>query len=114
MDITKTRTELIREAADKLNIVGTGQSLEADYADKLDRAIDPLFMQLAADGICEVVNDQQIPSEWFDPIAGLLANICAPLGGTNYSPQLKEYYEARLKKLTASQPSYAVLESEYF
>ena len=31
MKTTKTRFELIREAADKLNIVGTGQGLEAEY-----------------------------------------------------------------------------------
>jgi|SRR5215475_7044981 len=114
MDITKTRTELIREAADKLNIVGTGQSLEAEYSAKLDSNIDPLFMQLAQDSICEVVNDQEIPSEWFDSLAGLLANICAPLGGKNYDPQIKMYYELTLRRLTSGGPSYAVLESEYF
>lgn len=114
MDITRTRTQLVREAADKLNIVGTGQSLEAEYADKLDGNIDPLFMQLASDGICEVVNDQFIPSEWFDPLAGLLANICSPLGGKNYDPQVKLYYEMQLRRLTSSGPSYSVQEAEYF
>ena len=114
MDITKTRDELIREAADKLKIVGTGQSLEAEYFDKLDGNLDPLFGQLAADGICEVVNDQFIPSEWFDALAGLLANICAPLGGTQYDPRIKEYYEMQLKRLTSSRPSYMVMENEYF
>jgi len=114
MDITKTRDELIREAADKLAIVGTGQSLEAEYADRLNRSIDPLFMQLASDGICEVVNDQNIPSEWFDALAGLLANVNAPLGGKNYDPGAKEYYETRLRRLTASGPAYAILEAEYF
>jgi hypothetical protein len=114
VDITKTRNELIREAADKLNIVGTGQVLEAEYADKLNRSVDPLFMQLSTDGICEVVNDSQIPSEWFDALAGLLANVCATLAGGNFEPQVKEYYEMRLKRLVASSPSYAVMENEYF
>jgi len=114
VDITKTRTELILEAADKLKIVGTGQSLEAEYSAKLDGNIDPLFMQLASDGICEVVNDNQIPSEWFDALAGLLANICAPLGGTGFDPRIQEYYEMKLKRLTSSRPSYTVLENEYF
>lgn len=114
MDITKTRTELIREAADKLNIVGTGQSLDAEYADRLDRNIDPLFMQLARDGVCEVVNDGFIPSEWFDALAGLLANVSAPVGGKNFDPQIKEYYEQRLRRLTAGRPSFNVQEVEYF
>lgn len=114
MNITKTRTELVLEAAHKLTIVGTGQSLEVEYSEKLDNNVDPLFMQLASDGICEVVNDGFIPSEWFDALAGLLANICAPLGGKDYDPRIKEYYEMQLKRLTSSGPSYAVQEAEYF
>lgn len=114
MKITKTRKELLREAADKLNIVGTGQSLEAEYAEKLDNNTDPLLMQLAADGICEVVNDGEIPSEWFDSIAGLLANVSAPIAGKNYDPNIKQYYEATLRRLTSSGPSYNVQEAEYF
>lgn len=114
MDLFKTRTELIREAADKLNIVGTGQPLEVEYADKLNNNVDPLFMQLASDGICNVVNDNYIPSEWFDALSGMLANICAPLGGKNFDPRIKEYYEIQLKRTNSSSPSYAVQESEYF
>lgn len=114
MQITKTRTELVHEAAQKLNIVGTGQPLEAEYAGRIDKSVDPLFMQLATDSICEVVNDQQIPSEWFDAIAGLLGNICANIAGASFDPQIKEYYETRLRRLTASSPSYAVMENEYF
>lgn len=114
MIITKTRTEVVREAADKLRLVGTGQFLEAEYAAKLESSLDPLFLQLAADGICNVVNPAYIPAEWFDPIAGLLANICGPLGGVSYDPRIKEYYEMQLKRLTASGPSYNVQEAEYF
>lgn len=114
MDITKTRTELVREAADKLSIVGTGQALEAEYAEKLDNNVDPLFMQLATDGICTVVNDNNIPSEWFDALAGLLANVSAVVGGKTFDPQIKDYYELRLRRLTSSGPSYVVQEAEYF
>ena len=114
MKTTKTRDELIREAADKLNIVGTGQPLEADYAAKLQNAIDPLFMQLASDNIAEVVNDTAIPSEWFDSLAGLLANVCAHIGGKNFDPNVKQYYEMMLKRVNAMGPSYNVQEAEYF
>lgn len=114
MKITKTRNELVREAADKLNIVGTGQPLEADYAQRIDNSVDPLLMQLASDGIAEVVNDQAIPSEWFDSIAGLLANICAPVGGKAFDPQVKMFYEGMLRRVTSSGPSYNVAEAEYY
>jgi hypothetical protein len=114
MKITKTRSELVREAADKLNIVGTGQALEAEYSERIDNNVDPLLMQLAADGICEVVNDQFIPSEWFDSIAGLLANVSSAIGGKNYDPGAKQFYEMMLRRVTSSGPTYNVQEAEYF
>ena len=114
MQITKTRAELIREAADKLNIVGTGQALEPEYAERIDQNVDPLLLQLSIDGICEVANDDAIPSEWFDAIAGLLANVSAPYAGKMFDAQTKEYYESRLRRLTASGPFYSILETEYY
>lgn len=114
MQITKTRTQLIREAADKLNIVGTGQTLDPEYAERIDQCVDPLLLQLSIDRICEVANDQYIPSEWFDSIAGLLANIAAPYSGKSFDPQIKSYYEMMLRRVTSSGPFYAILEAEYF
>ena len=114
MQITKNRTQLVREAADKLNIVGTGQPLEPEYAERIDQCVDPLILQLSMDAICEVANTDHIPSEWFDSIAGLLANVCAPYAGKLFDPQVKEYYESRLRRLTAHGPHYAVLEVEYY
>jgi hypothetical protein len=114
MKITKSRYELIREAADKLNIVGTGQPLEAEYADRLSFNVDPLIMQLAADGICDVATAESIPSEWFDSIAGLLANQCASLGGKTYDPGVKQFYETMLRRVTSSGPTYNVQETDYF
>lgn len=114
MDVTKTRDELIREAAERLNIVGTGQELESDYSNRLDNNIDPLFAQLMADGVCVVVDPNAIPAEWFDALAGLLGNVSSSVGGKNFDPQIKMYYEMQLKRLVASKPSYVVLEAEYF
>lgn len=114
MDITRTKEELVREAADKLNIVGTGQVLEEEYAEKLRGSLDPLLMQLSRDGICNVVDPLSIPSEWFDALAGLLANVASALGGKNYDPRIKEFYEMQLKRTTSSDPTYAIQEAEYF
>lgn len=114
MEITKTRAALIRAAAEKLNIVGTGQSLEAEYSERIDSYVDPLFAQLAVDDICLVVDDAQIPTEWFDALAGLLANMSASIAGKDFDPNVKEYYELRLRRLTSSGPSYGVQEAEYF
>jgi hypothetical protein len=114
MQLTKTRDEVIREAADKLTLAGTAQPLEAEYGEKLDSNLDPLLLQLAEDDICEVVNPGYIPAQWFDAISGLLANICAPLGGKTFDPRIKEYYEMQLKRLTSTGPSYSVMETDYF
>lgn len=114
MQVTKNRSQLVHEAADKLNLVGTGQPLEAEYAAKIDTNIDPLFSQLSGDKICHVADDDAIPSEWFDALAILLANINAPLSGQRMDPGIKDYAENLLKRITASQPSYETQENEYF
>jgi|SRR5215831_10913041 len=110
----RTRDELIRESAERLNIVGTGQRLEPEYSARIDKNVDPLIAQLASDSICNVANDKFIPAEWFDALAGLLANQCASVGGKNFDPQIKEYYESRLRRLTSGLPTFAVQEAEYF
>lgn len=114
MDISRTREQLILEAADKLQLAGTGQPLEAEYREKINQNIEPLLAQLTRDGICEVSDSNAIPVEWFDPIAGLLANVCAPLGGKNYDPMVRDYYERTLRRITSAKPDYAILEGQYF
>lgn len=114
MEITKSKSQLIHEAAERLGLIGTGQPLDDEYYSKIEGNVDPLVLQLGSDGICNVSNDEAIPSEWFDALAGLLANVCAAVAGKNFDVQIKEYYESRLRRLTASGPYYTVLEVEYF
>lgn len=114
MEITKTRLQLVHDVAGKLRVVGTGQQLEAEYAEEIDQRIDPLLIQLMADDVCIVGNTEAIPSEWFDCIAGLLANLCAPVAGLAFSPDVKMFYEMQLKRMTSSKPSFEVLATEYF
>lgn len=112
--LTRTKLELIREAAEKLNIVGVGQPLEADYAARISPSADNLISQLMSDGICNVADTDSIPTEWFDCLAGLLANVAAPVAGKMFSPEIKEYYEMQLRRITSNGPSYRVLDTEYF
>lgn len=114
MELIKTRIQLINAAAGKLQIKATGQDLEPEYEEQIDEMVDPLFLQLSVDRICDVVNDQQIPSEWFDCLACLLANIAAPDFGKQFDPGAKALYEAFLKRLTASRYTREVAEAEYF
>lgn len=111
---TRTREQLIQEAADKLSIVGTGQTLEAEYREKINGNVDPLLAQLSAEGVAHVGNPEQIPAEMFDPLAGLLANVNAPLAGKAYDLSVKEYYERTLRRIGSGEPTYEVLEGTYF
>lgn len=114
VDLTKTRTELVNEAASKLQAVGSGQSLAAEDGETIDAKVDPLLLQLSVDSIVDVTNDDEIPGEWFDAIACLLANLCADDFGKQYDPGKKTVYEAQLKKLTSSGPTYETLAVDYF
>jgi hypothetical protein len=111
---TVTRDGIVFEAAQRLNIVGTGQSLDPEYGARIDAAFDPLINQLATDGICNVVDDMNIPNAWFDGLSGLLANQSASVAGASFDPTIKGYYEGMLKRVSSSRPTYVIQEAEYF
>jgi len=114
MELVKTRLQLTNEAASKLQILGDGQPLDAESAAKLDGKIDALLLQLASEKIAEVANDEAIPSDWFDPIASLLANRARGDFGQQFDAGLDMYQKALLKKVVAGSPTYLPLPSEYF
>jgi hypothetical protein len=114
-ELTKTRLQLINEVAySKLRVVGTGQPLEPEYANEIDAKIDPLFAQLSLDRICHIGNSEAIPVEVFDGVAGLLANLCLPMTGKQFSPDIQQYYESTLKRVTSNRSTYETIEAEYF
>lgn len=114
MILTKSRTQLVNEAASKLQAVGSGQAVEAEDQATIDDKVDPLILQLAVDSICNVDNDEEIPGEWFDAIACLLANNCADDFGKEYDPAKKALYEAQLRRLTAPKTTREPVVVEYF
>jgi hypothetical protein len=101
----KTREELVAEALTELFADGgSGQAPDAEDRDAVDRKVDGLIEELAARNIVTVANDAQIPTEWFGPLAELLADACAPRFGRPKSPALREDAEARLKVMTRGAP----------
>jgi len=88
--------------------------LEPEYFQTIDDRVDPLLLQLSTDSICNVANDDQIPSEWYNCLVGLLANSVGPEFGVPYDPGLKQYYEAELLRTTSSRASYEILSATYF
>src|ERR1044071_7970350 len=96
----RTREELVDEALVNLFADGgSGQSPEAEDQATVDRKVDGLLAELRTRDICDVVNDQQIPAAWFNPLAELLANECATAFGAQKSAALREDAMARLKDM---------------
>ena len=114
MRLTRDRAELVAEAARKLQIIATGNTLEAEYAEQIDEKLDPLLMQLSVDNICNIGDTDQIPSEIFDSLARLLANISADDFGAQFDPGIKQIQEAYIKRTMSSRGNRSVQEAEYF
>lgn len=102
IEATKTRTQLVNDALGKLMVVGSGQSPDAEDFDKVNAKVDGLILQLSADEVCEIANDDEIPTEWFDDLASLLANRCANDFGKAYSEDAKKIFEGHLTGMTRS------------
>ena len=104
-ELFRTRDQLVDEALVNLFADGgAGQSPDAESQATVDRKVDGLFAELRAREVCNVVNDQQIPAEWFNPLAELLANECATAFGTQKSVALREDALARLKDMARNEP----------
>ena len=104
-DLFRTRDQLIDEALVNLFADGgAGQAPDAESQAIVDRKVDGLFAELRARDICNVANDQQIPAEWFNPLAELLANECATAFGAQKSAALREDAMARLKDMARNEP----------
>lgn len=111
---TRTQDQLVDEAIRKLMVVGAGQSPDAEDQDLVDAKVAPLIDQLSADGICTISDPDHIPGEWFDAVASLLANLCAPDFGKPFSPDVRAYYEQGLLRTNMVQPTYEALRADYF
>jgi len=114
MQLTRTRIQLVNEAAKKLNIIATGQVLEAEHEQALDDGIDPMLLQLAEEKICVVSNSNEIPTAWFDPLAAILGNRNAGGFGGQFDPAQDMYQKAVLKKLVSGDASFEITKAEYF
>jgi len=104
-ELFRTRDQLIDEALTNLFADGgAGQAPDAESQAVIDRKVDGLLAELRTREICDVVNDQQIPTAWFNPLAELLANECATAFGAQKSAALREDAMARLKDMAHNEP----------
>lgn len=113
-DLSKTRDQLIERAAKNLGIIEPGEALSTEDYDTFDGLVDPLIAQLAADQIVYIDNDEEIANEYFMPLARLLANMAGPDFGSAINEEAKRTDENTLKRLTATKPTYAAAEGQYY
>lgn len=103
---TKTRAQLVAQAADELGIVGSGQSLADEDEDKIDGRVDGLLGELAIRGVVDVADETAIPVEWCGPLSELLANEVATVFGKPKKSQAeREMIEERLRVMIQRVPA---------
>ena len=105
MTTTYTREILANEALDILQRVGLGQSPDAEDTAKVILKIDALVAELASRNIVEIADTDDIQPEYFNSLAELLANECAPNFGGQKNPAVKEQAEERLKVMVNNSPA---------
>lgn len=114
VDTFKTRTQLIERAAKDLGILEPGETLSTEDAETFEGLVDPLFAQLAADGVAYVSDTEEIELELFLPLARLLANIAGPDFGSPINEQAKRLDEQTLRRLTGSKSTGEVMKAVYY
>ncbi len=111
---TKTLAELKVEAFGILTGMDPSQTPEVEDIDTIGQYVDPLFAQLAADQICLVQDQEEIPLEYFMPLARLLANVAGPRFGQAMNAEARIADENALRRLTGNKPTYETLRVVYY
>ena len=120
MSHTRTRNDLVNQAAANLGILSAGQNLNAEDFEAIDGMIDQLVAWLEAVEIIDIDNIEEIPPEWFNPLAVLLADEAAlmfGLPGVPHPPGEADPTVVAIDKLrltTYGRPTYERLKQEYF
>jgi hypothetical protein len=112
--MSKTSAELKVEALSILTGMDPNQEPEIEEITAVGNYLEPLLEQLRVDGICFVQDEEEIPDEWFLPLARLLANVAGPRFGSPMNEEAKQVDEMVLRRLTAATVTYEPLQAEYF
>ena len=111
---TKTAQELVYRALFDLGRLADNEVPSTQTFNTVDGFVDPLIEQLSADGIVGISDRDEIPLQYFLPLARLLANVSAPAFGGKTDDQLMARDQTILRRLSTSRPSYEILETTFF
>jgi hypothetical protein len=113
-DITKTRAQLIERAGINLGLVQPGEALSSDDYNTLDNLVDPVIAQLNADHIVYISDTDEIDVAVFIPLAAVIANMAGPSFGAPINDDALTRDQNTLRRINATQPTYAPLKVDYF
>ena len=73
----RTSADLVLEALANLGIIAVGQTVSPEDFSAVNSKIDGIFRKLAALEIVYVADGGNIPGEWFNDLADIVAGECA-------------------------------------
>lgn len=114
MAMTKTRADLVNQALANLGVLAAGQSPADEDFEAVDDHVDATLAQLSARGIVSVGDDNQIPIEWFNPLAVLLASEAGDQFGSELDQNAVLRAETKLREMTYGRPTGERVIEEYF
>jgi hypothetical protein len=128
---SRNHTDLVNEALAKLGVLAAGQPTDPEDFLYVNEMMDACFRMLNDLNICAIPDPDNIPGQWFLPLADVLAGECATkfgsqadmimtlkdagLGGSPGRTELGAGSAAKaLKEMRRGRPTYERLKNEYF
>lgn len=111
---TKTRADLVAQALYNLGVMPAGQDASDEDTSAVDNHVDGVLARLSAKGVVTVTDDNEIPVEWLNTLADLLADDAAAEFGAQRNPQKVLMSENDLRIMARGQPTREVLATDYF
>lgn len=112
--MTQTRERLVARALEKLKVVGSGQTASAEDTQFVDEVVEPMMADLGARNIFAWGNEDELPDDAFEHLAGLLANSCAEDFGKVNDENKRVLLETRLRMINPISLSGQPQKVEYF
>ncbi len=117
----RTRRDLVTEALINLGVLAAGQQPDAEDFEAVDGKVEALIARLEMQEILDLDNTvDEIPSEFFAPLAVLLADDSALAFGlpgvppSQSNPQPVQTAIDKIRLITYARPTYTPLKTEYF
>jgi hypothetical protein len=73
----RTSTDLVTEALANLGVLSAGQPIDPEDFNYVNEKLDSIFRQIAELEIAYVPDPNNIPGQWFAPLADIVSGECA-------------------------------------